>query len=491
MAFKFTPSFGKEISLENTDPEEYLVIALETAKHLQWNIIYNGKNGFIAMIGGGLFTPMQDFRLVISDHTATITSKNADGKLSDWSKLNQKNVDSYIETFGQFKATITDEQLAEKLAALAPVFESAEDDVLNAPPPTAKQNLLSFFGFFIPQKGYFVTPVIVNLNLAVFIIMVICGVSVFEPTTTDLMNWGADFGPLTLNHQWWRLISSTFLHIGIFHILMNMYALIYVGILLEPVLNKFKFAVAYLLTGLVASITSIGVHPFQVSAGASGAIFGMYGVFLSLLTTNVIEKSVRKQLLVSISVFVAYNLMGGTKAGVDNAAHVGGLLSGFAIGYLYYPSLVQPQKKGLELIVTMFIAVFILGGSAVAYLKIPNVAAIYEARMKDFSIKESMALEVLSMPKDTDKEVLLSELKDRGLYYWNENIKLLNSVDSLNLPDVIKDRNKFLKHYCDLRIESYNLYYKQIEGKQPVAQASIDSLNQEISRILDDLKNFN
>ncbi len=137
--------------------------------------------------------------------------------------------------------------------------------------------------------------------------------------------------------------------------------------------------------------------------------------------------------------------------------------------------------------VTMFIAVVTLGGSIVVYRMIPNVVGIYEAKMKDFAIKESMALEVMSMPKDTTKELLLSELKDRGLYYWQENISLLNAVDSLPLPDVYKERDATLKQYCELRIKSYNLYYKQIEGKQPVLQSTIDSLNKEITDIINGL----
>ena len=488
MAFKLTPSFSKEIDLEETDLKYYLVIALETALHLQWKIIYTSKNGFIAMAGGGLFNPVQEIRLIIGEQKASVTSKNADNKLTDLSELNQENVDTFIETFGQVKASLTNEFIEEKLIELGPIFESTEDDLLNAPPLSAKQKLLNFLGFFIPRKDYFVTPLIIDLNIAIFIIMVICGVSAFEPSGADLLKWGANYGPLTLDHQWWRLITSTFLHIGIFHIAMNMYALIYIGVLLEPVLDKLKFAAAYLLTGLVASLTSVEYHGFMVSAGASGAIFGMYGVFLSLLTTNVIEKSIRKQLLASIGVFVAFNLLYGTSAGVDNAAHIGGLVSGFAIGYLYYPSLIQPHKKGLEIMNVMFIAAFTLGGSIIAYRTMPNLAGIYETKMHDFAIKESMALEVLSMPKNTAKEVLLSELKDRGLYYWNENIKLLNTTDSLNLPDIYKERDALLKRYCELRIESYDLYYKQIEGKQPVKQTSIDSLNKAVSDIIDEMK---
>ncbi|MFC0517361.1 rhomboid family intramembrane serine protease [Mucilaginibacter angelicae] len=487
MAFSFTPSFHKEIDLDGLDQKHYLVTALETARHLQWNIIYTGKNGFIAMTGGGFFSQMQEFRIIINQTSILLSSKNADGRLGDWLKLNEENVDTFIEAFSKVKTSITDEQLEEKLAELAPILESAEDDLLNAPLPSTKQNLLSFIGFFIPQKGYFITPLIIYINLAIFIIMVICGVSFFEPSSKDLLIWGADYGPLTLNHEWWRLISSTFLHNGIFHLAMNMYALIYIGILLEPVLGKLKFAVAYFLSGLVASLASVSYHGYTVSVGASGAIFGMYGVFLSLLTTNVIDKSVRKQLLVSIALFVGFNLLSGTSSGIDNAAHIGGLISGFVIGYLYYPSLTQPDKKGTELVATMLIAFFTLGGCLIAYRMIPNTVGIYEAKMKDFAIKESMALEVMSMPKDTTKEILLSEFKDRGLYYWNENIRLLNAVDSLPLPDVYKERDATLKRYCELRIQSYNLYYKQIEGKQSVSQNTIDSLNKEIASIIDGL----
>ena len=123
------------------------------------------------------------------------------------------------------------------------------------------------------------------------------------------------------------MITNCFLHIGILHLAFKMYALIFIGVLLEPYLGKLRFAVAYLLTGVFASVASLYWHDHTVSAGASGAIFGMYGVFLAMLTTNLIPKSVRKGLLASIGLFVAYNLLYGLKGwGIDaNAAHIGGL----------------------------------------------------------------------------------------------------------------------------------------------------------------------
>ncbi|SDI57279.1 rhomboid family intramembrane serine protease [Mucilaginibacter sp. P25] len=491
MAFSFTPSFKKQIDTNNADPKHILVIALETARQLDWRIIYTGKNGLITIIGGGLFSPMQEFRLVINQSDILLISKNADGKITDWSEMNEENVNTFIEKYDQLKTSLNSEFIEEKLVELTPIFESEEEDILNAPPPTPKEKLLGFLSFFIPRPEYFITPIIINVNIAIFIIMVIRGVSTFEPTVSDLISWGANFGPLTLDNQYWRLITAIFLHIGIMHLLLNMYALMYIGMLLEPWLGKLKFAAAYLLTGLSASIVSVTTHGFIVSAGASGAIFGMYGVFLSMLTTNIIEKNVRKQLLVSIGFFVAFNLLYGTKEGIDNAAHVGGLVSGFIIGYLYYPSLSKPDNTGLEVLSVMSIAVLTLLCCTVTYYQTPNPFAMYQKKMKDFAVKESMALEVMQMPKNTAKDVLMSELKDRGIYYWNENIQVINSADSLDLPEPYKVRDNMLKKYCQLRINSYNLLYKRLQDSTTVRLPSIDSVNREIAEIIDDLSKHN
>jgi rhomboid protease GluP len=122
-------------------------------------------------------------------------------------------------------------------------------------------------------------------------------------------------------------------------------------------LGKTRYAIIYLTTGILASLSSLYFHEPAVSIGASGAIFGLYGVFLSLLLTNVFPKDFSKAFLVSTLIFIGYNLlMGFAGAGIDNAAHIGGLLSGFIIGIILYPQLkrqagdeqmlepVEPQK---------------------------------------------------------------------------------------------------------------------------------------------------
>ena len=190
--------------------------------------------------------------------------------------------------------------------------------------------------YFVPRQGFYITPIIIDVNLIVFVIMAICGLGFISFQASDLLKLGANYRPSIEQGQYWRLVTNIFLHGGLMHVLMNMYGLMFVGIFIEPVIGTGRFTVAYFVTGVAASIASVWWHPATVSIGASGAIFGMYGVFLALLTTNLFPAKFKKTFLVTTSVFVGYNLLYGLTGGIDNAAHIGGLFSGFLAGYLIY-----------------------------------------------------------------------------------------------------------------------------------------------------------
>ena len=134
------------------------------------------------------------------------------------------------------------------------------------------------------------------------------------------------------------------------------------------------------------------MHEMTLSAGASGAIFGMYGVFLAMLTTNLIEKSTRKPLLTSIAIFVGYNLMYGMKGGIDNAAHIGGLVSGIIIGYSFYPGLTKSENRKLEFALPAILIIALLVFSSWEYRRIPNDMIEYQRGMKKFAWMERKAL---------------------------------------------------------------------------------------------------
>lgn len=342
------------------------------------------------------------------------------------------------------------------------------------------QNLKDFFSIFKPQQGYYITPLLIDLNILIFILMAITGVDIFSPDNQSLLNWGANFRPMTLEGQWWRLLTNCFLHIGIFHLLMNMYALLYIGVLLEPLIGKTRFFGAYLLTGITASVASLWWHDLTISAGASGAIFGMYGVFLAMLTTNLIEKETRKPLLTSIGIFVGYNLIYGLDGSIDNAAHIGGLVGGLLIGYALIPGLKRPDNKNFTFGTLGFLAMLVIAFSFIVYQKLPNDVSIYDKKMDEFAAMESKALEVYNLPPDTPTDQLLSQIKDTGIYYWNENIKLINGFDKLELPAEIRTRNKILKNYCELRIKSYELIYKAIDEDSEQYKTQIEDYDKQI-----------
>ena len=294
--------------------------------------------------------------------------------------------------------------------------------------------------------------------------MAISGVDIFEPTSESMINWGANYRPLTQDGQLWRLVTCCFLHIGIIHLLFNMYALLYIGLLLEPLLGKLRFAAAYLLTGITASVVSLWWHDdASISAGASGAIFGMYGVFLAMLTTNLIDKSARKAFLTSIVFFVGYNLLNGLKGGIDNSAHIGGLVCGLAIGYAYYNTLNKQveQRTITKLVATLAFIVF--AGTYIVCKETPNDIAEYDSKIQTFATLEKKALDVLNMPPTTSNQQYLDALKNEGIINWNKCIVLLKELDELSIPNGAHDRNEKLIEYCELRIKSYTLMGKAIQ----------------------------
>ena len=200
-------------------------------------------------------------------------------------------------------------------------------------------------GFFIPREGFFITPIIAWLNILIFIIMVLAGLGVLSFDSSDLLSWGANYRPAVSHGEWWRLLTSMFLHGGLMHLVSNMYGLILVGLFLEPALGKIKFALTYLVTGLLAGFTSLWWHPATISVGASGAIFGLYGTFLVLILTNVYPKDFGRFFLPLVLIFIGYNILMGLTGGIDNAAHLGGLLSGMGIGWYLSTSIVVDPKQ--------------------------------------------------------------------------------------------------------------------------------------------------
>lgn len=186
----------------------------------------------------------------------------------------------------------------------------------------------------------YITPVnttLAVLNVIIFFILDIMG------DTTDavfMLKHGAMYPfAVLMDGQWYRLLTSAFLHFGFPHLVNNMVMLVCLGSYLERALGKIKYIIFYLVAAVGSSLASLGIMLYTgdiaVSAGASGAIFGIIGALLYMLIRNrgrfADLTMVRFLLMIGLSLYYGFS-----STGVDNAAHVGGLVIGFILGIILY-----------------------------------------------------------------------------------------------------------------------------------------------------------
>jgi len=207
-----------------------------------------------------------------------------------------------------------------------------------------EDDIIEMFKYLIPKGSHFISSIILDINLLVYFIMLLCGINPIHPDTVDLLNWGGNFRPYINDSQWWRLITSMFLHGGVEHLLLNIAGLVMASFFVEPIFGRSRYAVIYILSGICGSVTSVLWHTNSVAVGASGAIFGLYGALLALALTNKLPKDIKRFMLILMGGYVAINLVLGLVGNTDNAAHIGGLLGGAAFGMLLY----RKKEENLE-----------------------------------------------------------------------------------------------------------------------------------------------
>ena len=228
------------------------------------------------------------------------------------------------------------------------------------------------------------TYTLVGINCAVFLLMTVSGVSILAPTAKQILDWGGNNGTLVFaDGEWWRLVTAMFVHIGIVHLATNMWCLWNLGLL-----GELGILAAYVLTGFAGNLLSVAVRPGVpggaesiVGAGASGAVFGLAGVILMLLRSPLlpIPQAELKKLRRSVWYFAILNFIIGagvwlarTSVQIDNMAHLGGFLSGLALGVPLVPRIGAPRdqflrRRAFAVVVMLFFLLLIAWGLRAYY----------------------------------------------------------------------------------------------------------------------------
>jgi membrane associated rhomboid family serine protease len=273
------------------------------------------------------------------------------------------------------------------------------------------------------------THIVVGINVAVFIGMVLSGASPLNPSREALLRWGANWGPLSLGTQPWRMLTSNYVHIGIIHLGFNMWCLWNLGRLAERVLGRLNYVVLYTFCGLAGSLASLWWHPMTIGAGASGAIFGLAGAAIAVFYLGhlPIAKVAIQGTMRSLLTFVGYNLLFGLSPGIDNSAHIGGLVAGLAMGAaLSKHILVAPELRRTWVRFTWIAtatALLLANGAVrrqnprIALLANPQVVAVHEMASAKRAIQQhrpdqaiSQLQEVIELqPNAAEPRYLLGE----------------------------------------------------------------------------------
>ena len=190
-----------------------------------------------------------------------------------------------------------------------------------------------------------ITPALVVLNVAVFVLMIFADGAIADPET--LLSWGASVGPQTTNGEWWRVVTSLFVHNGFVALAVTLIGLVQVGLVVERLVGPLTFGAVYLTAGILANLVNVSASPIAVTSGATHAVLAVYGLaaasFLWTLRSAVTVPFVALRALApAAALFLLYNLGGLTSAGSLVALATG------AIGGLVLSRGIAEQKPPLR-----------------------------------------------------------------------------------------------------------------------------------------------
>ena len=260
------------------------------------------------------------------------------------------------------------------------------------------------------------TWLLVAANIGIWLLTLKLGGGLANSAPDKLLAWGGNTASAVQSGEWWRLLSATFMHSGLMHVTMNMIGLAAAGITVERIYGQRLYAIIYLGSGLLGSALSLHFAAQKaVSVGASGAVFGVTGALLVavLQHRDKLPKAFSKQTTSSLGLFIVYALLQGfSKPGIDNAAHIGGLLGGCLLAY------VLPEKFDLahfartasqRAVVAMTLA---LGGTMAITAFAPSAPV---------NLKQAMASrEHFSQAMDHFNQVMQGIQKDQKAYSEQE-----------------------------------------------------------------------
>ncbi len=491
MAFGFPPTKKTSFAIPaDLDHEKAMALTLNVLYELAWDIELTGIKSWKAWTKISIYAFGEEVSITLSEQQIFLSSKTMATQILDWNK-NRRNLEKFENLFIKKAANLTEQEWVRVSNQFHALQSQSTEGLEQLDPPATKKTFL-----LLPTPDYWATPLLFWTNLVLFGIMAFSGVHLLTPETADIINWGGNMRLVTREGEWWRLLSSCFIHIGIVHLAVNMYGLLFIGALTERKIGPLRVLTVYFFGGLMASCASFAWNENVVSAGASGAIFALFGTFLALLLSKAYAGKNQKNLLLSVGIYVLYSLAQGFgSTGIDNAAHVGGLAAGLLLGFIFAPSYKRTDIKGLKGVLTATAIITVLLSCFAILMLTPKQGQLerslitYQEGMREFTRQEQLGLQVFNFPETAPKAAIQEEILKRSIPYWKKNILLLESFRKLNLPPPLREQNEKILEYANLRLNHLRLLYRSLEEETDAHDdklkkyiASIDGIIKELAQ---------
>ncbi|WP_079479664.1 rhomboid family protein [Halobacillus salinus] len=326
-----------------------------------------------------------------------------------------------------------------------------------------------------------ITYVLLAINILFFVFMEWKADSTAVET---LIEFGAKYNPAIIEGEWWRIVSSMFIHIGLLHLLMNMLALYYLGTAVERIYGTMRFTLIYFLAGVFGGVASFMLNPF-VAAGASGAIFGLFGalLFFGVHHKQLFFRTMGWNLLFVIGLNIVFGI---SVPQVDNGAHMGGLVGGFIAS-----ALVNLPRKKTPFIQSLALFVYV---GAIAAMGILGVQGYFNEGQTISQVQESQQL---NQDGEYDKVVALTtEAMEQGGNY-EAPLRFNRSYAYIQLGEEEKAKEDLIEVVelaPDMAEAHYNLaiLYDQEGNKEKAAEhartaAELNPDNQQFKNLSNEL----
>jgi rhomboid protease GluP len=343
-----------------------------------------------------------------------------------------------------------------------------------------------------------VTTILIALNVLAFVVMGFLGAGWVEVASMrPYIEFAANNGAATTQGEWWRLVTAMFVHYGIVHLAFNMWALLDAGRVVERLIGRLPFALAYMSSGILSGFSSQLWHQDRTwSAGASGAVFGVYGMLLGFMlkekasTPSIILRPVLK----SVLFFAGYNLLYGfIQPRIDNAAHIGGFVSGFGLGWILAlppdPGIRALHQRGRMLLAlgatTALCAAAIALSPHYDYLFRDRLALerTYDATMhaREVAIRQQQAALFSKIKKSGSSEELAQWIEGSALPFYRASAEKLAALPLTPGYRTDGERNAML-YVARSKIAHYERLASDLRLMDPTALIRFDASENAVSK---------